>query len=160
MTWGSDLIVLNIVPKFAKSTLQLSTLKDFGDSYMEIRARESVIMAEDVKKLSAWYRDMFAFKEVLVEEEEYHYRHLRNDASLEIGIADAKQMGVQPGDRKNNTVVLQIEVDDVKALFDYLEAKGGAVTFGPSFDKRGQFWFGGFSDPEGNPIWVVDKDCP
>lgn len=30
----------------------------------------------------------------------------------------------------------------------------------PDFDKGGGFWFGSFSDPEGNPSWVVDKNCP
>jgi predicted enzyme related to lactoylglutathione lyase len=127
---------------------------------MEVRPREAVIMAENFTKLSAWYKDTFALEAELIEEEEYHYWHLCNSASLQIGIADAKQMGVQPGDRKNNTVVLQVEVDDIKAFFEHLELKGGAVTFGPSFDKRGGFWYGGFSDPEGNLTWVVDKNCP
>ena len=48
---------------------------------------------------------------------------------------------------------------DVTAFFAHLQASGGVVTFGPSFDKAG-FPFGGFTDPEGNPIWVVDKNCP
>ena len=69
-------------------------------------------------------------------------------------------MGVISPDRKNITVLLQFEVEDVKEFFSYLEKSGGVITFGPSFDKNDKFWYGGFEDPEGNPFWVVDKNCP
>ena len=36
----------------------------------------------------------------------------------------------------------------------------GTVTGGPARDAQGGFWFGGFADPEGNPVWVVDGACP
>ena len=52
------------------------------------------------------------------------------------------------------------EVDDVGALLAHLEQNGATITGGPSFDKQSKFWFGSFSDPEGNPVWVVDTDCP
>lgn len=81
-------------------------------------------------------------------------------SGIKIGIADAKEMGVVPIDRSRNTVVLQMEVDSVKDFFAHLEQPGRSITFGPSFDEKGAFWFGGFSDPEGNPCWVVDKNCP
>ena len=57
-------------------------------------------------------------------------------------------------------VVLQFEVDDIGNFFGLLQEAGATVTKGPSFDKKAGFWFGGFSDPEGNPCWVVDKNCP
>ena len=79
---------------------------------------------------------------------------------MKIGIADADEMGVEPVDRSRNTVVLQFQVDDVKEFFALLMDTGGAITHGPSFDEKDDFWFGGFSDPEGNPCWVVDKNCP
>ena len=69
-------------------------------------------------------------------------------------------MRVEPGDRARNTVVLQLEVDSVQDLFTHLEANGATITSGPSHDADAGFWFGGFADPEGNPIWVVDKNCP
>ena len=56
--------------------------------------------------------------------------------------------------------ILSNELDDVQQFFTHLEETGGAVTFGPSFEEKGQFWFGGFADPEGNPCWVVDRNCP
>jgi predicted enzyme related to lactoylglutathione lyase len=69
-------------------------------------------------------------------------------------------MGVQPGDRAQSCVLMQIEVDDVRAFFAHVEAKGGSVRFGPSLDEKDGFWYGGIADPEGNPIWVVDSLCP
>ncbi len=68
-------------------------------------------------------------------------------------------MGVVPADRRHNTVVLQFEVDDVQDFLAGLNEAGAEIN-GPSFDQEGGFWFGGFSDPEGNPFWVVDKNCP
>ena len=85
---------------------------------------------------------------------------MKTPSGITISIASAVEMGVEPTDRSLNTVVLQFEVDDLAEFFAHLEQAGGAITFGPSFDKNGEFWFGGFSDPEGNPIWVVDKNCP
>jgi hypothetical protein len=69
-------------------------------------------------------------------------------------------MGVSPEDRSKNTVLLQIEVDDVRTFFEYLEQNSTKIAGGPSFEKNDEFWFGSFSDPEDNPIWVVDKNCP
>ena len=56
--------------------------------------------------------------------------------------------------------MLQFEVEDVKAFFEHLTANGGVAVFGPSLDKEYNFWYGGFADPEGNPYWVVDVNCP
>jgi predicted enzyme related to lactoylglutathione lyase len=126
----------------------------------EIRPRETVVLASDFSKLVEWYRDVLGFKVVKRFEEAYHYCNLETSSGIRIGIASAEEMGVKPLDRAVNTVVLQFEVDDLKEFFSGLKAEGGVVTFGPNFDKKDEFWFGGFSDPEGNPFWVVDKNCP
>ena len=125
-----------------------------------LHPRESVIFAEDFHALVAWYKEALGFNVTFMTEDDYHYCNLENDHGITLGIADAKEMGVVPGDRRNNTVVLQFQVPDVPVFFDELNAKGGAVTFGPSHDKKGGFWFGGFNDSEGNPFWVVDENCP
>jgi len=127
---------------------------------MKISPRESVIFAEDFQAMKSWYQDVLGFKVTLLAEEDYHFASLENDEGVRIGIADAKEMGIIPQDRSNNSVVLQFEVSDVKIFFAYLQEKGGSVTFGPSFDEKGGFWFGGFHDLEGNPFWVVDENCP
>ena len=127
---------------------------------IEIRPRETVILASDFKSLVAWYRDVLGFKVVQLFEDGYHYAYMESASGIKIGIASAEEMGVVPADRSKNTVILQVEVDDVQQFFAHLEEAGGAVTFGPSFDKKSEFWFGGFADPEGNPCWVVDKNCP
>jgi predicted enzyme related to lactoylglutathione lyase len=127
---------------------------------MNIRPREPVVFAEDFVKLYKWYMNAFDLNVTLLEEEKYHYCHLENDQGFKIGIADAAEMGVKPQDRMNNSVVIQIQVEDLKEFFAHVENHEGCVNFGPSFDKSGGFWFGGIADIEGNPIWVVDQNCP
>ncbi|MCA9922645.1 MAG: VOC family protein [Anaerolineales bacterium] len=127
---------------------------------MKLNPRESVIFAEDFQAMKAWYRDVLGFAVTRSHEEDYHYCNLENEQGIRLGIADAKEMAVTPSDRQNNSVVLQFEVADVKGFFAYLQEKGGNITFGPSFDTKNGFWYGGFHDLEGNPFWVVDENCP
>lgn len=127
---------------------------------MKLHPRESVIFAEDFQALVEWYQQVLHFKVRRLVEEDYHYCNLENEAGIQLGIADAEEMGVSPLDRKHNSVVLQFQVADVKAFFAYLTEKSGAITFGPSYDAKDGFWFGGFQDLEGNPFWVVDENCP
>ena len=127
---------------------------------MDFRSREPVILAADFSALVAWYRDVLGFRVFKQFEDRFNYCNLESDSGMKVGIAAASETGVEPADRSRNTVVLQLEVDDLKAFFADLEARGGKITMGPSFDPDGSFWFGGFSDPEGNPFWVVDKNCP
>ncbi|MEM7032286.1 MAG: VOC family protein [Chloroflexota bacterium] len=127
---------------------------------MMLKPRETVIFAENFQALVDWYVRVLDFKVSRLVEDDYHYCNLENEAGIQIGIADAEEMGIKPIDRKHNTVVLQFQVDDVQALFDHLVVQGGQVAFGPSFDKEYEFWFGGFQDLEGNTIWVVDENCP
>ena len=127
---------------------------------IEIRPRETVVMAADFQALVTWYQDVLGFTVTRLFEDDYHYCNLETPSGIQIGIASAAEMKVEPADRSNNTVVLQIEVDDLAEFFAHLQKHGGTVTFGPSFEKKNEFWFGGFTDPEGNPVWVVDKNCP
>ena len=126
----------------------------------EIYPWESVILAEDFYAMVEWYKNILSFKSSLLVDDEYRYCSLKNKQGIEIGIADSKQMGIKNPNRKNNTVVLQFGVNSVKDFFIYLQKKGETITFGPSFDKSGKFWYGGFNDLEGNPIWVVETNCP
>jgi predicted enzyme related to lactoylglutathione lyase len=125
-----------------------------------IRPRESVILAEDFAALVRWYQEALDFKITDLFEDDYHFAHMMTESGIRVGIASAKEMGVQPGDRSQNTVLLQLEVDDLPKFFQHLEAAGAKKLFGPSFDAKNKFWYGGFADPEGNPWWAVDKNCP
>ena len=124
------------------------------------RPREPVIFATDFAALVAWYRDVLGLTVRRLFEEHYHYANLESPSGFQVGIADSKEMGVTPIDRAANSVVLQIEVDDVRAFADHLERHGGSFTIGPSRDRIHGYWFGVFTDLEGNPLWIVDKDCP
>jgi predicted enzyme related to lactoylglutathione lyase len=124
-----------------------------------ITPRETVVHAEDFEKMVEWYHRVLDLKVIRRHEEGYQYCNLENESGIRIGITSAKQMGVNPTERKNNTVVLQFQVPDVKAFFEHLQTEGSVITFGPSFDEKGKFWFGGAQDIEGNPFWVVDENC-
>jgi len=122
---------------------------------VKLQLMNAVVMAEDYEKVRDWYIDALDLE---LEEEwtdDYHYAELVREGRLVIGIADAKEMDVAPGDRKNHAVVAQFNVADVKAFLARIVEKGGKVPFGPSHDEKGDFWFGGFTDIEGNPCWVV-----
>jgi len=127
---------------------------------IEIRPREMVILAADFRLLVTWYQDVLGFEVTNLFEDGFHFCNLKTLSGIKIGIGSAAEMGVEPTDRSMNTVVLQFEVDDLAEFFAHVGAAGGSVSSGPSFDKKGGFWFGGIADPEGNPIWVVDKNCP
>ena len=119
---------------------------------MKLHPRESVILADDFQALVDWYQQVLGFKVTRLFEQDYHYCNLENENGIRLGIADAKEMGVNPNDRKNNTVVLQFQVADVKGFLEHVGDNGGKITFGPSLDKKDNFWYGGFSDLEGNPF--------
>jgi len=127
---------------------------------MEIRPRETVILVANFSDLVEWYRDVLGFRVLKLFEDGYHYCNLENQSGIKLGIAAAEEMGVEPGESARNTVVLQFEVEDVKVFFAHLEQHGAMITGGPSFDPKDEFWFGSFADPEGNPFWVVDVNCP
>jgi predicted enzyme related to lactoylglutathione lyase len=127
---------------------------------VKLDPRESVILAEDFQALVDWYQRVLGFEVTRLALEDYHYCNLENESGIRLGIAPAKEMGVISIDRKSNTVILQFQVADVKGFLENVREKGGDITFGPSLDKKEGFWYGGFSDLEGNPFWVVDEDCP
>ena len=127
---------------------------------MKLYPRESVILADDLQALVDWYQHALGFKATQLFEEDYYYCNLENENGIRLGITSAKEMGVSPNDRKSNTVVLQFQVADVKGFLEHVGDNGGKITFGPSLDKKDNFWYGGFSDLEGNPFWIVDENCP
>ena len=92
---------------------------------------------------------MLEFKTTRLEEDDYHYCNLENAHGIQLGIADAKEMGVTPNNRNNNSVVLQFQVADVPTFFKHIAENDGSIAFGPSFDEKGSFWYGSIKDLEG-----------
>lgn len=127
---------------------------------MELRPRETVILAEHYEPMVAWYRDVLCFRVVRKFEGAIRFANLETTTGIRIGIAPASESGVEPGDRARATVIPQVEVDDVRALLARVEHGGGSVPMPAAFDERDGFWFGAFADPEGNRFWVVDPNCP
>ena len=127
---------------------------------VDLKPREPVILAEDFEAMVAWYCQVLGFSVARRFEDGFHYANLETPSGIKVGIADAAQMGVAVGDRSTNSVVLQFEVDDVPALCAAVEESGGAITQGPTFNEADGFWFAALADLEGNPSWVVDRNCP
>ena len=125
-----------------------------------LKPRESVILAEDFQAMVDWYQRVLHFKIVQMHSEDYQYCNLENESGIQIGIAAASQMGVVPEDRRKNTVLLQVAVADVPGFFEYLSNENVQIGFGPSFERKGEYWYGELRDLEGNAIWVVDENCP
>ncbi|MBL1216035.1 MAG: hypothetical protein D8M59_00905 [Planctomycetes bacterium] len=127
----------------------------------DLRPRETVILASDFQALMAWYRDVIGMTVTnLWEQEGMHYCNLESPGGIRIGIALASEMKVEPGDRSRNTVILQFEADDVQEFLALVEKHGATVDHGPIYNEKHDFWAGAFCDPEGNPCWVVDANCP
>ena len=126
---------------------------------MRLALMNAVILAEDYERMRDWYIDALELTLDGEWTEKYHYAELVRDGRFVVGIASAKEMGVEPvpkDARKHAAVVPQFNVDDCRAFLARIEAKGGEVPFGPTFEKDEGFWYGGFADPEGNPSWVVE----
>ena len=81
---------------------------------MIIHPRGSVVFAEDFPAMVEWYQNVLGLKVTSQVEDEYHYCNLENEARIRIGISDVTELGVSPGDRRNNTVVHQVQVTDVQ----------------------------------------------
>ena len=122
---------------------------------MKLRLLNAVLLAEDYEKLRDWWIDVVGLELVGEWTEKYHYAELAHEGRFVVGIASAAEMGADPATPRRNGAVPQLQVDDVKAFLARIQEHGGDVPFGPSFEDDEKFWFGGFADCEGNPVWVV-----
>ena len=123
---------------------------------MRLELMNTVVMAADYASLRDWYIEALELELQQEWTEKYHYAELAKDGKLVIGIADAGEMGVTPhAEKKNATLVAQFNVEDVAAFLARIKERGGDVPFGPSYEADEDLHFGGFTDIEGNPCWVV-----
>jgi predicted enzyme related to lactoylglutathione lyase len=124
---------------------------------MEISLLNAVILAQDYNNLVEWYKKTFALDIGTSVNEEYHYTELRKSGKFVIAIGDAKEMGVTPSEPRNNTLIAQFTVSDITIAFEKIRESGGKILFGPSYDEKWKFHYGGFNDIEGNQIWIVQN---
>jgi len=122
---------------------------------MEARLLCVVVLAKNYDRLIRWYRKTFRMKTRMVVTEGFDWTELERPG-LRIGFAPAKQQGVKLGRRRSNAVVIHLTTPNVRGLFKRVKRAGGGVRFGPSYDPKGKYWCGSFTDIEGNEIWVID----
>ena len=122
---------------------------------MKFELMNTVLLAEDYARMRDWYMAALGLELKQEWNTDYHYAELVRDGRRVIGIADAKEMGAEPISPRRNMTLMQIQTDDIEALFAGVAAQGGDVQ-GPQLEKTENFRFGGFTDPEGNSVWVVE----
>ncbi len=124
---------------------------------MDIQLINTVLLAEKYESLVQWYVDTLELEVKLKVDKDYHYTDLAKDGKLIVGICPAFEMKHTPTRPRNNSAILQVSVSDSHTLFSRVKENGGTVLFGPSVDKNEGFAYGSFSDPEGNPVWVMEN---
>ena len=120
-----------------------------------LRLLNTVLLAEDYERLRDWWIEVVGLEVLQEWTDAYHYAELGADGHLIVGIADAKEMETVLPTPRANAAIAQLRVPDVQAFFADLKEKGADIQFGPSFEEGEGFWYGGFSDGEGNAVWVV-----
>lgn len=116
-----------------------------------------MILAENYEELAEWYEKTFDLAIKTRVEEGEEYMELGTPSKILFGFARAKEMGVKPSTPRNNTVIIQLSVNDINELFDKVKKAGGKILFGPSIDEEEGYLYGGLADIEGNQIWVIEK---
>jgi predicted enzyme related to lactoylglutathione lyase len=124
---------------------------------MKTRPINTVLLAEDYEKLVDWYQEALDLDIKLQTSKDYHYTDLAQEGRLVVGICPASEMNITLPKPRANSMVLHVSVDDIEGLFKRVVEMGGKVTQGPSVDRNEGFKFGGFEDPEGNPVWVIEN---
>jgi len=122
---------------------------------MRLELLNTVVLAEDYAAMRDWYLSALDLELEQEWTEGFHYAELVRNGQLVVGIADAKEMGVDPVSPRRGTVAMQICVDDMDALFARVTDAGGE-TKGPFSNPDEGFRFGMVTDPEGNGTWVVE----
>ena len=121
---------------------------------MRLEPHNTVLIAEDYASLRDWYVAVLDLEVKQEWTEDYHYAELVRDGTHVVGIALAKEMGVEPYLPRRNTAILQLRTDDIDELFARVREHGGTV-WGSKHDKKQGLRYGGFRDPEDNEVWVV-----
>ena len=124
---------------------------------MKLKVRNTVLFAEDYSVLVEWYKRVFKLAILYENTKGYHYTELGIDGQIIVGISPAKEMDHSPNKPKNNSMVLQLEVDDLKSLLKLIENSGGEILFGPDLEKAENFLYAGAKDLEGNELWFIER---
>jgi len=124
---------------------------------LHLNALYPMVLAEDYEKLVAWYIKTFDLTVKYKVEGKENYTGLEHSGQPVVGIASAREIGVEPYTPRNNTVIIQLVVSDINLLFAKVKESGGKIRFGPSIDDKEGYLYGGFIDIEGNQIWAVEE---
>ncbi len=116
----------------------------------------TVVLTKNYKRMVAWYKKALDLKAKTVVAEGFDWTELARPG-LRIGFTPAVQMGARLASPRRNAVILHLVSRDVKGLLARVK-RAGAKAWGPKRSEDGAYWYGGFVDIEGNPVWVIDLE--
>lgn len=125
---------------------------------MTIKLLNAVILAEDFAAVRDWWVAALGL-EIHKEWPDLPYADLAGEGGIMLGIGTLATADVDPPSPRRNSVLPQFVSDDVERLLARVVEHGGTIVFGPNFAEDGGYWYGSFTDIEGNPAWVVSPEA-
>ena len=122
-----------------------------------LRFLNCVVLAEDYEAVRDWW--LAIGLEMHREWPELPYADLALDGTVVLGISPAGSMEFDPPTPRTNTTFPQFVTDDVEGFLATVAEHGGTVVFGPSYAEDGGYWYGAFTDIEGNSGWIVSPEA-
>lgn len=122
---------------------------------MKTKLINTVIAAKKYQECIKWYKEAFLLDIIHQTEGEYSYTELGQNGLNIVGLTPAKEIDHIPTEPRNNSCILQVQVDDIYALYERIKLLGTDIRFGPSVEEGSKFVYGSISDPEGNEIWII-----
>lgn len=122
---------------------------------MKTKLLNAVMTVNDYEGTIEWYQSIFDLDIIHQDSGAYHYTELGQNGQNIVGIAKADEMDHKPTNPKNNSCVLQVQVEDIEELYERVKKAQTEIRFGPSKEEKSNFAYGAISDPEGNEIWII-----
>ncbi len=123
---------------------------------MLIKPINTVVCAEDFKKMLDWYINTFDMEPIYFKGMENSYVDLKSGDKILIGMSAYNSEDEPLYNPRRNATYMQISCSHIFTMFDRVKNTGGEVMFGPAKDTG--YWYGGIKDPEGNTIWIFTPD--
>lgn len=122
---------------------------------MNTKLLNAVMTVDHYDKAIEWYRSIFDLEIIHQESGAYHYTELGQNGQNIVGIAKSDEMDHKANNPRNNSCVLQVQVDNINDLYQRVREAGTTIRFGPSKEEKSNFSYGSISDTEGNEIWII-----
>ena len=121
---------------------------------MKTKSVNAVMAVQNYEECIAWYQEAFDLEVIHQVTGDYSYTELGQDGQNIVGLTPASELNHTPTTPRNNSCVLQVQVEDIYALYQTIKRLKTEIRFGPTAEEGTNFLYGSISDPEGNEIWI------